>query len=128
MKMNKVSLVLLLFFAFLIRLFPLDFPKFTQEEARIAFRGYTLSTSGKDELGRPFPLLFNSLTDYQLPAVSYITASGEILFGKSDFGARIPFILLGVALVWLIYKIAQIFSPRKEFWFLSAAIIAFPLP
>lgn len=122
---NSILLALLLFFAFLIRLFPLDFPKLTQEEARIAFRGYALSTSGKDELGRQYPLLFNSLTDYQLPAVSYITASGEILFGKSDFGARIPFILLGVALVWLIYKIAQIFSPRKEFWLLATTITAF---
>lgn len=126
MKSDKYWLITFLLIATLfIRVVPINFPFFTSDEARVAFRGYVLATGGKDELGRLRPTLFNSSVDYKLPAVSYIAAFGEKLFGKSDFGVRIPFILLGVGLVLLVYKIAQIFSPRKEFWLLNAAIIAF---
>lgn len=126
MKFNQIKLfVLIIIVAFFIRLFPLNFPAFTADESRIAYRGYTLATEGLDELGRSFPVIFNSSADYQLPVVSYLTSVGTRLFGKTDFGVRIPFILLGTILVLLVYKIAQFFDSRKEFWLLAAAIIAF---
>lgn len=126
MKLNNNWLIAtLLTVAFLIRLFPIDFPFFSVDEARIAFRGYILATMNKDELGRPNPLLFNSLTDYQLPAVSYITALGILALGKSDLGARIPFIFIGVGLVLLTYKSAQVFSQKKIFWIISALLVTF---
>lgn len=126
MKVNKYHAIgLLLILALFIRVFPISFPFLTNDEARIAFRGFVLATSAKDELGRVYPVLFNSLIDYQMPLVSYLAALGEKLLGKSDFGVRIPFILLGVGIVFLQNKIARIFSPRKEFWFVSAAIIGF---
>lgn len=117
--------VLLIFLALLVRVIPLNFPFFSADEARIAARGYTLATVGTDELGRAFPLLFNSLEDYQLPAASYIGASGIFMFGKSDPGIRIPFTLVSVLIVLLVYKVSAIFSPAKEFRLLSALIAAF---
>lgn len=129
MKLNNSWLIILLLAAaFLVRLFPIDFPVFTSDEARIAFRGYTLAISGKDELNRPFPLLFDSLDDYQLPAVSYLTAFGAFLFGKSDFGVRIPFILISTIIVLLIYQIAKYFNPKPFFWLISSFIGALSPP
>lgn len=129
LKIKSSSLLfLLLFFAFIVRLLPIDFPKFTAEEARIAYRGYSLVTTSKDELGRSHPLLFNSLDDYQPPAVSYITAAGVKVFGKSDFGVRIPFILIGTAVILLIYKIAKYFSPNPSFWLISSFVVALSPP
>lgn len=118
-------ILLLVIVGLLVRVFLVDFPLLSTEEARIAFRGYTLSAEGRDELGRPFPILFNSLTDYQLPAVSYLTALGERFFGKTDFGLRIPFILIGTSLIFLVYKISKLLSPKKEFWLMSAAVLVF---
>ncbi len=110
MKLSKYKLIIILLIsAFLVRLFPVDFPVFTSDEARIAFRGYALSRFGTDELGRKFPLIFNSSEDYQLPVVSYLSSLGVLLFGKTDLGARIIFILLGAGIVFLIYKFAEIF-------------------
>lgn len=126
--MNRRLLGLLLITAFLVRGYNFSFPSFTSGEVRIAYRGFTLATYGKDELGRPFPLLFNSLKDYQLPVVSYLTASGEFIFGKTEFGARIPFIIIGVALVFLTYQIAKIFTADPFFWFISASVAAFSPP
>lgn len=120
---HLVSLIILL--AFLIRFFPISFPTFTSDEARIAFRGYTLTATGKDELGRSFPLIFNSLKDYQLPVVSYLVAGGELIFGKSEFGARIPFLAIGTVLVLLTYQIAKFFSKNPYFWLTSAFVVAF---
>lgn len=125
--MNRNSLILLLVIigAFAIRVVNFTFPSFTTDEARIAYRGYTLATTGKDELGRVLPVLFNSLEDYHLPVVSYLTAGGELIFGKSEFGVRVPFILLGTILVFLVYQIAKFFSNDPHFWFISASIISF---
>ncbi len=118
-------ILIVLALAFLVRMIDLSFPSFTSDEARVAFRGHTLATIGKDELGRPFPLLFNSLEDYQLPVVSYLVAGGEFVFGKSEFGARVPFILIGTLLVLLTYQIAKFFSPTPLFWLTSALVVAF---
>lgn len=119
---------LILIAAFLIRIYNFSFPAFTFEEARIAYRGYTIATDANDELGRPLPLVFNSLSDYQLPLVSYISAGGQLVFGKGDFGVRVPFILLGTLLVYLVYLVARNFNPHSFFSVLSAIVVAFSPP
>lgn len=126
MKENSFKILLsILITASIVRVLNFNFPFFTSDEARIVYRGHTLSTTGRDELGRFLPLLFNSSTDYQLPAVSYITAAGEKIFSKTDLGARIPFIIFGVALIIITYKIARLFSDKKIFWILSATVLLF---
>lgn len=117
-------LILLLLISLLVRLIPIDFPKFTVEEARIADRGYTLAQSGVDELDRKFPLIFNSLDDYQLPATSYLTMLGITLLGKNDLGARIPFVLIGSLVVLLTFQVAKSFNPNRSFRFISAFLAA----
>lgn len=119
MNRRNLVLVLIIVIAFLIRVYNFSFPFFTPDEARIASRGYALATSGKDELGRPFPLIFNSLADYQLPVVSYVTSFGELFFGKNDIGARMPFVLISILIVFLVFKIAKIIYPSEEFKWLS---------
>lgn len=125
MSKNKYLLIFIILVGFLLRLLPLHFPLFTADEARIAARGYALTRYGTDELGRKYPYIFNSSEDYQLPVVSYITASGELIFGKSEFGARIPFILISTLLVLLTYKIAKSFSQNSFIWYISAFVVAF---
>lgn len=122
LKINVViSLVLLALF---LRIFNFSFPVFTTDEARIAYRGHTLYTNGVDELGRKLPYLFNSLDDYQLPLVSYISAIGVGVFGKSELGARIPFIIIGLILVLLTYKVSTQLSKDKSFHIFSILIVA----
>lgn len=124
LKKNYLLIAILLT-AFLVRVYGFSFPYFSSEEVRVAFRGYAIATSGKDELGRFFPVLFNSLDDYQLPMVSYLTAGGELVFGKTEAGVRMPFILLGTLIIFLIFQIAKFFSKDKTFAILSALVAAF---
>lgn len=119
MRLNS-WIIFLLLFALIIRLVPVDFPDFSPDEARIANRAFVLSTVGKDELGRPWPLIFNSSVDYQLPVVSYITTLGILIFGKTDFGARIPFMLIGTTIVFLVYRLSRFFIDDIRYSFYSA--------
>src|SRR3990167_3269495 len=124
---NKTTIgrvFILVVLALFLRIFNFSFPAFTTDEARIAYRGYVLYTSGVDELGRKFPYLFNSLDDYQLPLISYISTLGAGIFGKSELGTRIPFIIMGLILMLLTYKVATQLSREKTFHFLSAFIVA----
>lgn len=122
--MNKFILCSLLVFAFLIRIINFNFPAFTVEEARLGARGYNLESSGKDELGRNLPFIFNSLSDYQLPVTSYLVAFGELIFGSNDFGARLPFILIGSLLTLLIYKITKQFINDEVVCLVAAFLTA----
>lgn len=114
---------MVIIFAFTLRFINFSFPSFTAEEARIAHRGYTLAKYGTDELGRKFPLIFNS-SDYQLPLVSYITMIGIAIFGKTDLGARMPFIFIGTILVFLIYKVGNTFNKNSKLGLISAFLVA----
>ncbi len=123
MKIDKWIIVLVIF-AFIIRIIPINFPDFTSDEARISYRAFALSGTGKDELGRSYPLLFNSTVDYQLPVVSYITSLGVSIFGKTDFGARVPFLLMGTVVVLLVYQLSKSFVRDRRFNFYSAFLTA----
>lgn len=121
----NTALILILLTALFLRIYNIDFPSFTADEARIALRGHTLATAGADELGRKFPIIFNSLTDYQLLLPTYTAAIGTWMFGKSDFGARFTFILVGTLSVWLTYLVASVFNPAQKFRLLAATLVAF---
>ncbi len=121
----KIILISLILLSLLTRFIPLDFPIFTTDEARIAFRGYALSKYGSDELARIHPFIFNSLSDYQLPVTSYLTAFGTLLFGKTDFAVRLPFMIIGVLIVLLSFKIAQRFKKEKIYAWYVFCVVAF---
>lgn len=111
---EKKILIFILLFAFLIRIHDISSPVLSMEETRVASRGYLLAENFTDELGRKFPLVFNSSTDYQLPLTSYVTGVGIKIFGKNDLGARIPFVLLGTLLIFLIYKLSlELFKDKS---------------
>ncbi|MCL5019989.1 MAG: glycosyltransferase family 39 protein, partial [Patescibacteria group bacterium] len=123
MSSRSVLLIIIFLAAFFLRIWNLSSPVFTSDETRIAYRGYTLSHFGKDELGRKWPIIFNSLNDYQLPLTSYLTSAGVLVFGKNDLGARLPFILIGSIIPILVYLIASKLSSRKLFPEVSSLIL-----
>lgn len=118
------ALVFLLLVSFTARFADLSYPTFTADEARTAYRGFTIATEGKDEFGRVYPMVFNGSQDYQLPTASYLTALGVSIFGKSDLGARFPFIVIGTAIVFLVYKIGLFLFDNKKGAFYSALLAA----
>lgn len=120
---ERVPLIIFII-AFVIRLVNIDWPFFSPEEARIIERGFLLAKSGKDELGRFLPLLFNSFSDYQLPLLSYLTALLEF-GGKSFLVIRLGFISFGSLAAVLTYLIAKRFLDDERLRIFSALVVSF---
>lgn len=128
MDCKKWTILFILGLAFAFRIWNFDFPKLSVEEARLSYRGFVIAQTGRDELGRNLPILFNSLEDYRLPLTSYITAAGIKVFGKNDFGTRMPFIVLGTMIPLLIYlSVLNIFKNAKVAFFSSLAVLFSPV-
>lgn len=123
---NRIQLILIIILtiSLLIRLVSLSTPAFNIEEARISARGHQLIQTGKDELGRQYPLVFNSHTDYKLPLTSYFSALGIGLFGKNDFGARIGFILLGTLFIYLTFLLSKKLGFNSQVSLFSALVVS----
>src|SRR5436190_4771613 len=66
------------------------------DESSIAYNAYTISQTGQDEFGKPWPLFFSAFGDYKNPAYVYLLALLFKLTGPSIFIARLLSALCGV--------------------------------
>ena len=73
------------------------------DETAIAYNAYSIATTGKDEYGKSFPLLFQSFDDYKTPGNIYLTAIAVSLFGLNEFSARFTSALAGTMTVFLAF-------------------------
>ncbi|MEO8581362.1 MAG: glycosyltransferase family 39 protein [Patescibacteria group bacterium] len=117
-------LLLILVFAFSIRLFQLDeSPKGALiDEAHFGYLAWSILETGKDEHGVPFPLNFKGFGDDKLPLQVYLLVPIVKFFGLSNATIRYPSVLLGSLLTLLMYFLSR----RSGFthqWALLAAFI-----
>lgn len=81
-------------------------PSLSHDEAAIAYNAYSLATTGKDEYGASFPILFRSFDDYKLPGMVYSTIPFARLFGRSELTARLPSAIYGIIALIVMYYIS----------------------
>lgn len=116
LRVNKLLLLLIFLVGLLVRLAFLEkYPAgFHSQEATLGYRGYCLAETGKDELGRPWPLLFTSFYDYQLPVPSYLVALAVKLLGLSVLAVRWPFAVFGSLAVLALFGVIRQLFPKRE--------------
>ncbi len=84
------------------------------DEAAIGYNAYSILKTGKDEYGKPYPLLFQSFDDYKLPLYIYLTVPSVGVFGLSDISVRLPSALLGTLTVVAVYMLVEgLFGGRR---------------
>lgn len=89
-------------------------PSLSHDETAIAYNAYSILTTGKDEYGISYPLLFRSFDDYKLPGMVYATVPWVKLFGLTERAARTPSALFGILSVIVMYGIAfELTKSRK---------------
>lgn len=81
-------------------------PSLSHDEVAIAYNAYSILKTGKDEYGKPFPILFRSFDDYKLPGMVYATIPAVALFGRTELAARLPSAIFGVLAIIVMYGIA----------------------
>jgi hypothetical protein len=104
------ALLLAAGFAFYARGAATNPPGFFIDESSIAFNAHTISETGADEYGEPFPLYFRAFGDYKNPVYVYLLAAVFGVTGPSVAAARLLSAALGaltaLALGLLGYRIS----------------------
>lgn len=106
---KNLFLVLILFFALVLRVLVLDFnpPSLNWDEISHGYNAYSILKTGKDEWGASLPLIFRAYGDYKLPLYIYLTALSEFFFGLTEFAVRLPSALGGTATVLFTYLLTK---------------------
>ena len=78
-------------------------PSLSHDEVAIAYNAYSILKTGKDEYGKPYPLLFRSFDDYKLSGMVYASIPAVALFGKTAMGARFTSAFLGSLTILFVY-------------------------
>ncbi len=123
---TKIFLILIIALGFFLRVISVDkFPAgFNADEAAIGYNAYSIIKTGRDEYGEILPLSFKSFGDYKPGLYFYFVLPFVAALGLNEFAVRIPSVLLGSGMIFLVYLIAnQIFKSRLAA-LLSALLLA----
>jgi len=73
------------------------------DEASIGYNAYTLTTTGKDEHGKSFPIFFESFGDYRPPLPFYAAVPFVAVFGLTEWSVRLASAVIGTLTVFVMY-------------------------
>lgn len=116
-KYNKLILVLILVFAFILRILYLDFDSMWIDET-------ISSVAALGILEHGYPLLESGETYFRAYLFHYLMAFFMLIFGQNDFGARFISVIFGVLTVFLGYVIAKKISKGNFFPLFFALLLA----
>jgi len=116
-KKLKIFVVFgILFLGFCLRFYKVDSipPGITMDESSIGYNAYSVLKTGKDEYGKPFPIMFRSFADYKLPVYFYLTVPFIKIFDLNVLSLRLPSVIAGTLSGFLIYFIVlQLFGKKR---------------
>jgi hypothetical protein len=99
---------------------PANPPGFYIDESSIAYNAHTISQTGRDEYGTPWPLFFRAFGDYKNPTFVYLLAAVFRFTGPSIVAARLLSAALG-ALAALLFGLLALRMTRSTE---AAAVVA----
>ena len=83
------------------------------DEAAIGYNAYSLLSTGKDEFGKTFPLVFRSFNDYKPPLYIYLTMPSIAIFGLNTWSVRLPSALMGIlAVIGTYYLVVELLKSQ----------------
>ncbi len=125
-NIKLIIFIIIILIAIGLRLTALDkYPAgLTADEASIGFNAHSLMQTGKDEYGKPWPLVFKSFGDYKPGLYFYMVMPTIALFGMNEWAIRIPSALFGIATVILIYFLAKEIFENKWVGLCSSLLLA----
>jgi 4-amino-4-deoxy-L-arabinose transferase-like glycosyltransferase len=82
------------------------------DEAALGYNAYSLLMTGRDEFGKALPVALRSFDDYKPAGYAYLAVLPIKFFGLSEFSTRLPSVVYGSLLVFLIVYITAKLSRR----------------
>src|SRR5688572_19610364 len=83
------------------------------DEAGQGYSAYSLLKTGKDEFGKPFPIVFRGLTDFKTPVYTYSIVPLIPIFGLSVFTVRLPSFIFSLLTLPLLYLLIRKLIPDE---------------
>ncbi len=111
---NKIFLIAVFCLALFIRIYNYQYPPLLWDEAALGYNAYSLLTTGKDEYGQTFPLIFKSFNDYKPGLYVYLTLPFVKLFGLNELAVRLPSILIGSLIPIGLYFLILAINPQNR--------------
>jgi 4-amino-4-deoxy-L-arabinose transferase-like glycosyltransferase len=122
---KKPLLFAILLIAFLLRFINLSsYPALNADEASLGYDAYSLLTTGRDQHGNPWPVSFQSFNDFKPGLYVYLILPFVKTFGLNELSVRVPGAFLGIATVFLIYKLALLINKNERFALFAAFLLA----
>lgn len=127
--MKKVLVFVIVFFAFLLRIYHVTSvpPSLSWDEVSIGYNAYSILKTGRDEHGRFLPLdTFVAYGDYKPPLAIYATVPFVAIFGLNGLAVRLPSAIFGTLTVLLTYfLVRELFKQKPDaLAMLSAGVLA----
>lgn len=125
MKREFIFLGIILLLAAFLRFFQIGNIPFgiTNDEASYIYSAYSIWETGKGLDGTVLPLSFN-VDSSNSPVPVYISSPFVGLLGVSSASGRLPYVLLGIASVLLVYLIVKKLLENPTIALLSAGVLA----
>lgn len=81
------------------------------DEAGQGYSAFSILKTGKDEFGKPFPIVFRAFTDFKTPIYIYSIVPLIPLFGLTPFTVRLPSAFFGVLTLPILFLLIRKISP-----------------
>src|SRR3989344_2922211 len=106
---KKVSLISIFVVAFFLRAYNLsEVPvSLFGDELDVGYHAYSILKTGKDYMGNPRPLHFQSIAEWRTPLYLYSAVPTVALFGILPLGVRLPAAIFGVLSIIGMYLLVK---------------------
>ena len=82
------------------------------DEAAQGYNAYSILKTGRDEFGKPFPVVFRSFTDFKTPIYTYLIVPFIPIFELSVFTVRFPSFLFSILTIPFLYLLLRRITPQ----------------
>lgn len=106
---SRWSLIVVLLIASFLRFWKINEVPISlfSDELDVGYQAYSFLETGKDYMGNPLPLYFESYADMRSPVYIYSAVPTVALFGITPLGVRLPAIIFGVLGIWSMYLLVK---------------------
>src|SRR5260221_9817133 len=129
--MHKRLTLILLFFILILGTF-LRFYKLStipngleQDETSIGYNAYSILMTGKDEYGKPYPIVFKAFGEYKLPGYIYASVIPIKIFGLTPLGVRFISAFSGSLSILVMFLVASLLFEHERQRNLLSVLSAF---
>lgn len=98
-------------------------PELFGDEIDVGYQAYSLLKTGRDIYKQALPLYVHSLSEWRAPLLVYQTVPTIAVFGLSEYGVRLPEVLMGILSPLILFILVYQHSRSKKLAFWSATAL-----